>query len=361
MIVGLDVPAEIGMAEAEVQTPALLIDLDAFDANLAAMRRIAEEAGIALRPHAKTHKSVDVAKAQIERGGARGICCQKVSEAEVFVAGGIADVFVTNEVRDPAKIARLKALAEHARIGVCVDDPAAVAELAGAPLHVYVEIDVGQGRCGCAPEDAADIARRIVETPGLTLAGLQAYQGAAQHLPDRDAAMARVMDGVRTALAGLDGEGIACPEVTGAGTGSYAHEIASGLYTELQCGSYIFMDADYRARGGDGVSPFRHALFVLAGIMSRAPGRAICDAGLKAMSMESGLPLVSGIEGVAYVGPSDEHGTIDDPVGRLAINDRVRLIPGHCDPTCNLHDWYVGVRGGVVETLWPVSARGKVW
>ncbi|MEL7089768.1 MAG: DSD1 family PLP-dependent enzyme, partial [Planctomycetota bacterium] len=157
--------------------------------------------------------------------------------------------------------------------------------------------------------------------------------------------------------------GLTCEIVGGAGTGSFMFEGASGLYNELQCGSYAFMDADYsRIEGANGhpTSEFENALFLLTSIMSTAiPGQAVCDAGLKAQSVDSGLPVVFGRDDVAYKGASDEHGQLDDPGGVLAINQRLRLIPGHCDPTVNCHDWLVGVRSGVVETLWPVSARGK--
>ncbi len=369
--VGLDRPAEIGMAAEEFATPALVIDLDAFERNLEVMRGIVAASGLKLRAHAKTHKSVDVARAQVERGGAVGICCQKVAEAAVFVDGGIADVMVSNQVRQPRQIALLAELATRAKLSVCVDDPSAVGELSracaatGATLDVLVEIDVGQERCGVRPRRAAGLAATIEAARGLRFAGLQAYNGSAQHQEDEGARhrmLGNVMAAVAEARAGLKQAGIACPKVTGAGSGSYPAEMSSGLYNELQCGSYIFMDADYRRRGGPAVEPFEHALFVLSRVMSTAvPGRATCDAGLKAMSMESGPPRVHGRSDVEYDRPSDEHGGLADPGNLLRVGDLLALVPGHCDPTCNLHDWYVGVRGGVVETLWPVSARGRLW
>ena len=359
------------MPEGEVQTPALIVDLDAFEHNLDAMRGIAEASGLRLRAHAKTHKSADIALAQMARGGAVGICCQKVSEAEALIRAGVGDVMVSNEVRDRAKLARLAALAGQARLSVCVDDAGGIADLdracraAGTRIDVFVEIEVGQGRCGVPAHEAARLAALVVSADTLRFAGLQAYNGSAQH-QDSDSARAALMGNVtaavREARAALAAAGIDCPSVTGGGSGSYPGEVSSGLYDELQCGSYIFMDADYRARGGKAVEPFRHALFVLASVMSTAvPGRAACDAGLKAMSMESGLPLVHGRTDVVYDRPSDEHGGLADPGNVLRAGERLRLIPGHCDPTCNLHDWYVGVRGGLVECLWPVTARGKVW
>ncbi|MEZ5876755.1 MAG: DSD1 family PLP-dependent enzyme [Tepidamorphaceae bacterium] len=372
---GFDIPAEIGMPESEVQTPCLVIDLDAFEQNVKRMRDRCAELNVRLRAHGKMHKSVDVALYQIDHGGAVGVCCQKVSEAEVFVRGGVSDVLVTNEIRDPLKIDRLAQLPKlGVRAGVCVDDVANAAELSqaaarhGTNLDVYVEIDCGHHRCGVASgAPAVEIAKAVTAAPGLTFAGLQAYHGSAQHFrtfPERKAAIDAAIAMVRETLSLLEAAGIACPAVTGAGTGSFEIEGASGVYTEMQCGSYAFMDADYnRVLGTDGkpLSMFANALFILTSVMSHAkPGSAICDAGLKAQSVDSGLPVVFGREDVTYVACSDEHGEIADPDGVLAINERLRLVPGHCDPTCNVHDWYVGVRGGRVEKLWPVSARGRM-
>ncbi|MET0426890.1 MAG: DSD1 family PLP-dependent enzyme [Microvirga sp.] len=373
--VGYDVPAAIGDRIEDVQTPALIVDLDAFERNLARMRRQAEAMGVRLRAHAKTHKSADIARAQIERGGACGICCQKVSEAEALVRAGIRDILVANEVTDPAKIDRLARLARDARIIVCADDAAAVATLSaaavrhGTTIEVLVEIDCGAGRCGVAPgPDAVALAQSIARAPNLVFSGLQAYHGRAQHIVDpaeRRGAITRAVDLARHTVEALRDAGLACAIVGGGGTGSHAIEGSSGLYNELQCGSYVFMDADYgRVRGEDGgvVGGFENALFVLTAIMSRpSPGRAVCDAGLKAHAVDSGLPVVFGRPDLIFTGASDEHGTIDDPHGRLVLNERLRLVPGHCDPTCNLHDWYVGVRNGRVETLWPVTARGKLY
>jgi 3-hydroxy-D-aspartate aldolase len=373
--VGYDVPARPGDALDTVQTPALVIDLDAFERNLERLRAAADAMGVRLRPHAKTHKSADIARIQMERGGACGISCQKVSEAEALVRAGIDDILVANEVRDPAKLDRLARLALEARIILCVDDPEALPDLAratsrhGSTLEVLVEIDCGAGRCGISPgEPARDLALRIAETPGLVFAGLQAYHGPAQHIADpseRRAAIAKAVVSTERTVSLLAEVGLSCAIVGGAGTGSFPLEGGSGVYNELQCGSYVFMDADYeRVRTEDGGRPggFENALFVLTSVMSRpARGRAVCDAGLKSLSTDSGLPRVFDREGVAYVGVSDEHGSLSDPGDTLRVNDRIRLVPGHCDPTCNLHDWYVCVRNGRVEALWPVTARGKSW
>ena len=366
--VGYDVPALPGMAAADVQTPALVLDLDALEANLDRMAAFAAEADVRLRPHAKMHRSADLARMQIERG-AVGLCCQKVSEAEALVRGGVMDVLITNEVRDPAKLARLARLPDRgATVGVCVDDAAGVAELVavGADLDVYVEVDIGAGRCGVTPEEAAPLAQAVADAPGLRFAGVQAYHGNLQHIADH-AARAAAFEGAaqkaRAAVEAIKAAGLAVPQVTGAGTGTYEFEARSGLWTELQAGSYAFMDADYAGvldETGHGLGDrWQHALFVLTQVMSTAPGRAVCDAGLKAHAVDSGLPTIWGHDGLQFVGASDEHGEMRDPEGALSVGQKLRLVPGHCDPTCNLHDWYVGLRGGVVEAVWPVTARGK--
>jgi 3-hydroxy-D-aspartate aldolase len=374
--IGFDIPAAIGMPVAQIQTPALIIDLDAFERNVARMKTAAETMGVRLRAHAKTHKSADIALYQMAHGGAVGICCQKVSEAEALVRGGVTDVLVANEVTHPAKIDRLARLAQRARISVCVDDASVVPVLDeaaarhGVRLDVLVEIDCGGRRCGTLPgKPAADLAAIVAASPNLVFAGIQAYHGNAQHIYDpteRRAEIDAVLDMVRQTEAALATAGIPCPMVTGAGTGTHHLEGMSGLYDEIQPGSYIFMDADYArvgpTDGKDTVGGFEHALFILTSVMSKpASGRAVCDAGLKSHSIDSGLPLVFGLEGVRYLGASDEHGNLADLGDRLKINDTLRLVPGHCDPTCNLHDWFVGVRTGHVETLWPVTARGKVY
>ena len=372
---GYDVPALPGMASREIQTPALVVDLDAFERNLARMRGFAEVAGIRLRAHCKTHKSADIARLQISEGGACGICCQKVSEAEAMVRAGIGDVLVTNEVRDPVKIDRLARLAARARIIVCVDAFDNVDELSraalrhGVTIEALVEIDCGAGRCGTRPgAPAVQLALAIAAAEGLRFAGLQAYHGPAQHIADpaaRAAAIAEAADVTARTVALIRDAGLDCDIVGGAGTGSFPFEARSGVYNELQCGSYVFMDADYekiRAEDGGRVGGFENALFVLTAVMSLPTrARAVCDAGVKALAVDSGLPRVFDREGVRYDGASDEHGVLAIDRGEVAINERIKLVPGHCDPTCNLHDWFVAVRGDTVETLWPVTARGKVF
>lgn len=369
----LPAPATIGMALADVDTPAALLDLDAFERNLDRLTASLAGKSVRLRPHAKSHKCPEIARRQIARG-AVGVCCQKVSEAEAFVRSGIKDVLVANEVVGPRKLERLAALARDARVGVCVDDVGNLADLrqavdaAGATLDVYVEVNVGANRCGVEPgAPVVDLARRI--GGGLRFAGLQAYHGAAQHLrgpEDRAQAIAQAVAKLHLTQAALEQAGLRAPIITGAGTGTYPLEAGSHVYNELQVGSYIFMDADYgRNLGADGlpVHLFEHSLFLLATIMSHpVPLRAVVDIGLKAHSVDSGLPLVHGRPGVVYTKAADEHGVLTLAEGaRVRLGEKIKLIPGHCDPTVNLYDWLVCYRGDRVEDVWPITARGAFY
>jgi len=374
--VGYDVPALPGMDEADIQTPCLIVDLDALERNITKMGQFAKEMGVRHRVHGKMHKSVDIALLQEKLGDSCGVCCQKVSEAEVFARGGIKDVLVSNQVRDPAKIDRLARIPKlGARTLVCVDDIENVAELAAAvnkhdtQIECLVEIDCGAGRCGVSEgQPVVDIAKAIAATPGLTFSGIQAYQGAMQHMEnfqERKEKIDIAVGMVARTIDMLKAEGLECDIVGGGGTGSYYFEGNSGVFNELQCGSYAFMDADYQRihdEKGERISEFENSLFILTSVMSHTKAdKAICDAGLKAQSVDSGLPYIFGRDDVEYIKCSDEHGVISDANGALKINEKLKLVPGHCDPTCNVHDYYIGVRNGKVETLWPVSARGKAY
>ena len=321
-------PATPGMIMSEIDTPALIIDLDAFERNLACMAEAVGKTGVRLRPHAKTHKSPVIGLKQMALG-AVGLCCQKVSEAEAMVQGGIPDVFISNEVVGHRKLARLAELAHQARVMVAADNFAVVESLgevakhAGVELRVLVEINVGADRCGVEPGAAAvALAQKIAAKKNLVFAGLQAYQGRAQHLrtyEERRGAIASAIEKTRDTVELLGKVGLVCDVVGGAGTGTFEFEAASGVYNELQAGSYCFMDADYarnkRADGGP-FNQFENALFVFATVMSTPiPMRAVVDAGLKALSFDSGVPIVPGFPGALYERPSDEHGGLD--LGRM--------------------------------------------
>lgn len=364
--------AQPGDSLSEIDTPALILDLDAFERNLDRMAAAISGHKVRLRPHAKSHKCPEIALRQIARG-AVGICCQKISEAAVFVDAGITDILITNQVVGAAKVRRVMELAAKARIGVLVDHPLQVQALAtaakagGITLDVYVEVDAGSHRCGVATaEQALRLAELIVGFPPLRFAGLHCYHGSAQHLRDpaaRAAAIAGAAEIARSAKQCIEEKGIAVGIVTGAGTGTFMHERDSNIYNELQPGSYIFMDRDYGENrlGADDVG-FEQALFVRTTVMSRpADDRAVVDAGLKASSIDSGMPSVWQRNDLQYLKPSDEHGMlITDNAASVALGDRLMLVPGHCDPTVNLYDTLICVRGTKVEALWPVAARGAV-
>jgi len=364
--------ARVGDGVAAIDTPALVIDLDAMEGNLARMAEFARAHRVRLRPHAKTHKSATIAALQM-RAGAVGVCVQKLGEAEALADGGVSDIFISNQIIDPAKLARVAALAQRVTLAMAVDSVpgvqrlAAALKAAGSRIGVFVEIDVGQGRCGVAPAAAGALAHQVV-SHGLPLAGLQAYHGRAQHLrsaAEREAAVRHAASLVRSAQASITAAGIACPLVTGAGTGTFAFEAASGAWQELQPGSYLFMDRDYADNEPTPNAPaFEHALFVKSQVVSRGFSHAVIDAGHKAHAIDAGLPRVRGRDH-EFANGGDEHGILRARGDALPeLGDTVWLVPGHCDPTVNLHDHYIAVRDGLdwgaVEAVWPVDARGRL-
>ena len=368
--------ARVGQPIATLETPALVIDADAMERNIALMAGYASTHHLRLRPHAKTHKCATLARLQMD-AGAVGVCVQKVAEAEALATLGVPDIYISNEVIDPAKLKRVAELAGRVTLAIAVDSGLGVQRLASAlkavgnMANVFVEVDVGQGRCGIAPAAAGALAHQVVSN-GLRFAGLQAYHGRAQHLraaAEREAAIRHAVRLARAAQASVSAAGLVCPLVTGAGTGTFVHEAESGLYGELQPGSYVFMDRDYADNEVVADAPrFEHALFVKAQVISRGLSHAVIDAGHKSHAIDSGLPRVWERE-LEYFNGGDEHGILRPRDGAAAdalpaLGEAVWLVPGHCDPTVNLHDHYVVVRGGlhrgVVEAIWPIEARGCV-
>ncbi|MEP9349872.1 DSD1 family PLP-dependent enzyme [Xanthobacter sp. KR7-225] len=362
-------PARPGDPLDRVDTPALLVDLDAIEANIAAMAAFAQAAGCALRPHAKTHKCVEIARLQLAAGAA-GLCCQTVAEAEAMLASGVRDLLVTNHVVGPAKLARLAALARRVRVSTLTADrrhvamlsAAAVAE--GVSLEVLVEIDAGDARMGLGESDLLPVARAVAQSPGLVLRGLQAYSGPFQHVREAGARTQAAAETARRAARARDllrAEGLACPLITGGGTGSFQDDAALGVLTEIQPGSYVFMDRDYarnRDRGGGPYRPFAQSLFVRAGVLrARADGVCYVDAGAKALNLDCGMPEVAGRGDLSFTKASDEQGRIEpaDPARAPELGAALMLVPSHCDPTVALYDTLVAVRGGRVEALWAVA------
>jgi D-serine deaminase-like pyridoxal phosphate-dependent protein len=381
----------VGESVNAIDTPALVVDLDAMTRNLVRMAEFARKHNVRWRPHAKMHKSVALAKLQIQ-AGAVGVCVQKTAEAEAMVAGGVHDVFISNEVVAPAKLARVAALAHRViphkgQIAIAVDSAEGIARLAlamdearsrseaAAIIDVFVEIDVGQGRCGVAPgEPAVALVHEIRKHPALRFAGLQAYHGTAQHLRSaqqrREAIAVAVQDVVYTRKL-VEAEGVPVDLVTGAGTGTLVCEAASGVYGELQAGSFFFMDADYARNERDPAQPhFEHALFVKTQVISSRENHAVCDAGHKSHAIDSGPPRVLRFDAeheLEYSNGGDEHGNLRPVSAGLrvpAIGQFLWLIPGHCDPTVNLYDFMIGVTGGLrkgtVDRIIRVDARGAL-
>jgi D-serine deaminase-like pyridoxal phosphate-dependent protein len=357
-----------GTPKEDLDTPALLLDLDAVEDNIEKMAAFFRGGTVRLRPHVKTHKTVVFAHKQIA-AGAIGMTCAKVGEAEVLVAGGIRDVLIANQVVGRRKLERLTGLVRHADVKVAVDDRRNVVELgrvareAGVTIGVLLEVDVGMLRCGVVPgAPAVALARQVAETPGVRFRGVMGYEGHIVMLPDlekRRLEARKSMQLLTETADAIRAAGIPVEIVSGGGTGTFD---VSGTYpgiTEIQAGSYISMDGRYREVG----APFRCALTVLATVISR-PRREylVVDAGMKAITHEFGLPLVVGVPGATVVKLAEEHGKIElaNPAEvALEPGDKLELLPTHGDTTINLHERYYALRAGRLEVVWEIPARGK--
>jgi 3-hydroxy-D-aspartate aldolase len=359
-----------------LNTPALLIDVEALDRNIAAMAAFAASSGLKLRPHAKTHKSVDIARRQIA-AGAVGVCCAKLGEAEALAEAGVESVHITSPVVTPQAIARLIALNDKAKeVMVVVDHPANAEALAAAaakgkkPLAVVVDIDPGIHRTGVAtPDGVVELVKKVTGLKALKYAGVQFYCGSHQHIlsfEERKQKIEERTEYLKGILAKLDTAGLKPGIITGSGTGTHYIDAKLGVFTELQVGSYVFMDHDYNVcdlRGLDRPT-FEQALQIDARVVSaNTPGMATVDAGLKAMATEKGPPMI--LKGAAagsttrFMG--DEHLAVIAPQGGAApaLAEQVVLTPPHCDPTVNLYEAYHVVKGDTLVDIWPVTARGR--
>lgn len=360
----------------DLDTPALIVDIDLMITNLKKMRDYCNRAHLNLRPHTKAHKCPDLAKLQLQHG-AKGICCAKLGEAEVMASSGLTDILITTPVANEQKIRRIVELKQRPpdmRLIQVVDHPDQVAALgramskSGLTLELLIEVDSGQKRCGVEPgQPTLDLARRIAETKGLKFSGIQCYSGHVQHVhgyAERKNAARKTVTPALETVALLQREGFNCDIVSGGGTGTY--DMYEGLtINELQAGSYLFMDSDYLqigSRSGDKeYRDFACALQVLATVISvPTQNRAIIDAGMKALSIDSGMPLVKDHLAVLYRSGGDEHGILDLPSGSpWKIGEKLLMIPSHCDTTLNQFDWLYGIRNGRVESVWNLSARGR--
>ena len=349
----------------QVDTPALLLDLDAVERNLDRMAALVAATPVKLRPHAKTHKTARIAQMQLDRG-AIGVCCAKLAEAEVLADGGIAELLITTEIVGAEKVRRLIALARRAHATTVVDDARAAAALsaaaqaAGVQLDVLVDVDVGQHRTGTAPGDAAvALGRAVAAMPGLRLRGLQGYEGHVQHITapeERRAANAASMALLCSTAAAFTAAGLATDIVTTGGTGTALFSAGFDAVTDVQPGSYVVMDSQYGDVQGIG---FENALTVLATVLSVRDGWAIVDAGRKSLSDDGGPLRALGVDAEVRLA-GDEHGKLlFAGAPSLALGAAVRFVPSHCDTTINLYDEYVVHRSGTVLERWPIVARGR--
>jgi D-serine deaminase-like pyridoxal phosphate-dependent protein len=357
-----------------VDTPALLVDAEVLSANIARMAGLFTDRSQRLRPHAKTHKCAEIARMQMA-AGAIGICCAKLSEAEALVSAGITDILITTPIIGNAKVARLVRLARHAAIKAVADSETCIRAYAMASeaheihLNVLIEVDVGQNRCGVRPGSSAfDLLELLSTFPSLRFCGLQGYQGAAQGIMAQDERFAANESALKSLLFTADlvrRRGYQIDVLTGGGSGSVEIDLQLGGLTELQPGSYVFMDTTYdRIQWGDPMSAplFVPSLSVLTTVISRNdPKRAIVDVGWKALSSDAGLPRVKNRPDLRFDFAGDEHGVLQNVDGdavKLEVGEQVELIPSHCDTTVALHDWLYVVRKGALEDRWLISARG---
>ncbi|HTJ17019.1 MAG TPA: DSD1 family PLP-dependent enzyme [Steroidobacteraceae bacterium] len=358
----------------ELNTPVLVLDRDTLGRNVQKMAAFAKRSGVALRPHAKSHKSLAIARMQLD-AGAVGLCCAKLGEAEVLASGGIPSILITSPVVSAPAIERLIAL--NGRVSdlmVCVDNPANAVALAAAvrerPLKVIIDVDPGIRRTGVGSVAAAvELLKAIHSSSSLIFKGVQMYCGVQQHIKDykeRYAAIEERSAYLRSVVTALAENGGASAIITGSGTGTHHIDAQLGLLTEWQVGSYVFMDRQYAECDlvGDQEQAFEYSLFIDARVVSaNTRGIATIDAGYKAMATDGGPPVVlSGApQGSNYIFMGDEHGLIVDPTQKQlwSIGDMVRLAVPHCDPTVNLYDAYHVVTGDTLQDVWPVSARGR--
>ena len=353
---------------AQLDTPCLIVDLNVFERNVrVCMDRLSS---VRVRPHLKTAKSPEVAR-RLLAAGAAGICVAKVTEAEVMLADGIDDVLITTELVGPTKAARLADLMKRwpeARVCVVVDSWEGASALDAAvprAVDTLIDVNVGQDRCGVIPADARALADRLRSLERIRIVGLQGYEGNLQHVRDpreRKALCDRAMERLAVAAHDLRAGGHAVDVVSTGGTGTAEFCAAHDLVTEVQPGSFIFMDVDYEQTVG---VPYEPALTALATVISRpAADRVVIDAGLKTLSNDSGPARLAGRSAWSYQHAGDEHGilTIDRAAGayELRVGDRVALVPSHIDTTVNLHDVIYPHRNGDLEAAWVVAARGKV-
>ena len=345
-----------------LSTPALVVDGDILKANAQAMKKVLENSSLKLRPHYKSHKCAALAKWQMANG-AIGMTCAKVSEAEDLCDSGIEDILIANQVVDPAKIRKIADLAKNCRLTVCVDNKenvealSAAAKHCGATIHCLVEYDIGMQRCGVVTkEDVLELAKLILTWGNLVFDGLQAYAGHISHMEDPDVRKQMTLanyEKLNDLLSYLRENGVEVTTVSGGSTGTAEIKAMEGLYTELQAGSYLFMDATYRTLD----LPFQNSLFLLTTVVSQRDGLTVVDAGVKTCGIDQGMPVpVNGTTGEIVA--SEEHFQLHGYSEPVKVGEKIRLVPAHCCSTVNLHDKIYGVEGDRVVDRLLITAKG---
>ena len=344
-----------------LSTPALIVDVNKFKKNAEEMDKLLEGSSLKLRPHYKSHKCASIAKWQIENG-AIGMTCAKLSEAEDLCDVGIEDILIANQIVDGAKIRRLADLAGNCRLTICVDNIENINALStaavnsGNTIYCLVEYDIGMNRCGVVTkEEVLALAKHITACENLVFDGIQAYAGHISHVEDieeRKESTANNYEKLKILISYLEDNGVKVKTVSGGSTGTAEIKTAEGLYTELQAGSYLFMDSTYRTLS----LPFENSLFLLTTVVSQRNGLTVVDAGVKTCGVDQGMPAI--VEGdVQEIVASEEHFQFHGYSGEKKIGDKLRLIPGHCCSTINLHDKIYLVDGENVIDRIPITAR----
>ena len=350
------------MKISNIPTPALIVDKDKFEKNAEKMSELLKNSSLSLRPHYKSHKCAAIAHRQIE-DGAIGMTCAKLDEAIDLCDSGIENILIANQITDRQKISRLAHLAGACHLIVCVDDKENVsdieraAELAGSTVYCFIEFEIGMQRCGVkTKEEVAALAEHIKSCPHLVYDGIQAYAGHLSHTVSESERLEKTQANtakIKELLAYLDEKNLHARVLSGGSTGTSLIKAEEGLYTELQAGSYLFMDSTYKQLG----LPFENSLFILTTVVSASDDLVVVDAGVKSCGVDQGMPLPVGFE-VSHIVDSEEHLQLHNPTKKFKIGDKVLLIPAHCCSTVNLHDRIYLVDGERVYDRLLVTARG---
>ena len=345
-----------------IETPALIVDANILQENIMAMNEMLKDSKLSLRPHYKSHKCAMIAHLQI-KNGAKGMTCAKLSEAIDLADCGIEDILIANQITEPKKIRRLADLAGDCRLTVCVDNCENIKELAiaaknaGTIIHCLVEYEIGMKRCGVdTKEEVLELAKEIKKYDNLTFEGIQAYAGHISHMEDIDKRTGMTEENfekIRILIKYLKNNGIEVNTVSGGSTGTAEIKAKEGIYTELQAGSYLFMDSTYRELN----LPFKNSLFILTTVVSKKDGLTVVDAGVKTCGVDQGMPGILNNEAEEIVA-SEEHFQLHGLKNEVNLGDKIMLIPGHCCSTVNLHDKIYVVNNGKVVDRIQITARG---